>query len=49
MRYRVTFCVDVDADDEREAYSRAADSVEGFGPLNAEVSHTIEELKETTP
>lgn len=49
MRYRVTFCVDVDADDERDALTCATDAVEGFpnARSNADVSHTIEEAKET--
>lgn len=46
MRYRVTFCVDVDAENEGEAYSLAASTVEGFGLRDAELSYTVEELQD---
>ena len=46
MRYRVTFCVEVDAENEGEAYTLATTTVEGFGLPDAEFSYTVEELQE---
>jgi hypothetical protein len=43
MQYRVTFFVDVEADGEHEAHSKAIDAIEGFGP---EPSFTVDELEE---
>jgi len=43
MRFQVNFCVDVDADDEREAYSLAKEAVLD---CSAGLSYTVEELKE---
>jgi hypothetical protein len=46
VRYCVTFCVELDAENEREALTHATDTIEGYGPADAQLSHTIEELKE---
>lgn len=49
MRYRVTFTVELEADDDQAAERHAADAVEGFPPPGVEVQSHVAQIEEDTP